>query len=76
MFNIADPNSARLASSFSDPEMTASMLDSMVKSYMSTIKSGSWSSAGLPDCAYSVSKLAVNDYSLYDNSIKSLGQQD
>ena len=60
MFNTADSNSAQLASSFSDPDLNPVMLDSLVKSYMSSIKSGSWSSAGWPDCAYSVSKLAVN----------------
>ena len=60
MLNPADPNSAQLVNSFSDPNLTPAMLDSLVKSYMSTIKSGTWSTAGWPDCAYSVSKVAVN----------------
>jgi len=60
MFNPADPNSAQLVNSFTDPNLTPAMLDSLVKSYMASIKSGTWSTAGWPDCAYSVSKLAVN----------------
>jgi len=62
VFNTADANSAKLVDSFCDPNLTLEMLDSLVKSYLISIKSGSWSSAGWPDCAYSISKVAVNTY--------------
>jgi NAD(P)-dependent dehydrogenase (short-subunit alcohol dehydrogenase family) len=60
MFNPADPNSAQLVNSFSDPNLTPAMQDSLVKSYVASIKAGTWSTAAWPDCAYSVSKVAVN----------------
>jgi len=62
MLNQEDPASAKLLTSFSDPDLTMSMLDSLVSSYMSSIKEGSWSSSGWPDCGYSVSKVAVNTF--------------
>ena len=40
----------------------AQTLDNLVKSYVQSIKTGSWSKAGWPDCAYSVTKMAVNCY--------------
>ena len=62
VFDPADPSSAQLADSFSDPNLTPPMLDSIMKSYLSSVKSGKWSSTGWPACAYSVSKVAVNTY--------------
>eukprot|EP00092_Neocalanus_flemingeri_P023823 GFUD01025848.1.p1 GENE.GFUD01025848.1~~GFUD01025848.1.p1 ORF type:complete len:319 (-),score=106.92 GFUD01025848.1:245-1201(-) len=62
MFSTSDVASAKLVDSFSNPNLSIAMLDSLVKSYLASIKSGNWSSAGWPDCAYSVSKLAVNSY--------------
>lgn len=61
-FDVNDPKSAELADRFSDPNLTISMLDSLIKQYLSCVKSGKWTSAGWPDCAYSVSKIAVNSY--------------
>ena len=62
LFDKTDPTSAKLANSFSDPDLSMAVLDSLVSSYLSSIKSGSWSSSGWPDCAYSVSKVAVNSF--------------
>ena len=62
IFNTADPSAAQLANSFSDPNLTQAMLDNMLKSYLTSINTGKWSTAGWPDCAYSVSKMAVNSF--------------
>jgi len=57
-----DPAQTRLAAAFSQPGLTLPALDALVKSFLASIKSGTWSQAGWPDCAYSVTKLAVNAY--------------
>ena len=62
MFNKSEPNSAKLLESFTDPNLMMQTLDNLIKSYVQSIKTGSWSKAGWPDCAYSVTKMAVNCY--------------
>ena len=61
-FNATDENSRRLIEKFKDPELTLSELDNLMKTYVQSIKTGSWCSAGWPDCAYTVTKIAVNVY--------------
>ena len=43
--------------------MTIDDLDKLVMSYANAVKSGTWLEEGWPDCAYSLTKLAVNFYS-------------
>ena len=58
MFNKSEPNSAKLLESFTDPNLTMQTLDNLIKSYVQSINTGSWSKAR---CA-SVTKMAVNCY--------------
>ena len=51
MFNKLDPNSAKLLESFTNPKLTFMDLDNLLKSYVQSIKKGSWSKEGWPDCA-------------------------
>jgi len=48
--------------SFHDPDLTMTSLDNTMKAYVRSIKEGTYAQLGLPDCAYSVTKLAVNCY--------------
>jgi len=61
-FNENDDNSKKLVEKFTDPDLTLAQLDDLMKSYVQSIKTGSWSAAGWPDCAYTVTKIAVNVY--------------
>ena len=58
----SDDNSQKLVQKLTDPGLRMTDLDDLVKRYVQSIRSGDWSSAGWPDCAYTVTKIAVNIY--------------
>jgi len=62
VFDQNDPKAVKLYEAFTDPDLTVDNLDNLVKSYANAVKSGSWLEEGWPDCAYSVTKIAVNCY--------------
>jgi len=63
IFDQKDPKAVKLYEAFTDPELTIDDLDKLVMSYANAVKSGTWLEEGWPDCAYSLTKLAVNFYS-------------
>jgi len=47
---------------FADPNLSEKNLDSMMSEFVSAANAGGWVEAGWPNCAYTVSKVAVNAY--------------
>ena len=58
--DIPDADSHGLG--FNNTDLSMNSLDNMMKEYVESIPKGTVAKLGLPDCAYSVTKLAVNCY--------------
>jgi len=62
MINGEAKHSLHLREMLADPELTEKTLDEMMKKFETLAGQGGWVGAGWPNCAYTVSKVAVNAY--------------
>jgi len=62
MINGEAKHSLHLREMLADPQLTEKSLDGMMKQFETLAGQGGWVGAGWPNCAYTVSKVAVNAY--------------
>jgi len=62
MINGEAKHSLHLREMLADPQLTEKNLDGMMKQFEDLAGQGGWVGAGWPNCAYTVSKVAVNAY--------------
>jgi len=60
--NGDEPAAGQLKKAFTDPSLTETELDELVRMFLESTKNGTVMKNGWPNCAYSVSKVAMNAY--------------